>query len=94
MPPYPHFPLETDYEVYCYLKAHLPKDFAVTATPNTSYYSEWQFNYTVTRANEVVAQFKGDFREIQPGSLIEQALALVTAIAPGKTRAPPAHVDR
>lgn len=68
------FPLENDYDVYCWLKVHLPKGFYVVAEPSTDYYSEWLFRYLVLR-NDVtlVRTFKGDFREIVPGVLVEEA---------------------
>lgn len=74
------FPLEQDYDVYCYLKAHLPPSFSIESSPSTAYYSEWSFRYSVTRGDEVLTTFEGDFREITPGSLVQQAKALLVEL--------------
>jgi len=33
------FAIQSDYEFYCYLKAHLPPEYSIISVPSKSYYS-------------------------------------------------------
>ena len=71
------FSLDQDFDVYCYLKAHLPPPYRIESRPSAAYYSEWEYHYCVHHGEEVVATLEGDFRKIAPGSLVETARALL-----------------
>lgn len=77
---FPTFDVESDYDVYCYLRANLPPGYDVTAKPSKEYYSEWHFNYEVLVGGEVIRRFAGDFRTIPKGSLAEEAREFVASI--------------
>lgn len=69
----PVFKITSDYEFYCYLKANLPKGFAIEAEPDTSYYSEWKYRYILYHGDRALKEFAGNFKEIKKGSLVEEA---------------------
>jgi hypothetical protein len=69
--------LPNDLEAYCFLKRHLPCGYHVQAEPRAVYFSEWHYCYRVYREGELVAELSGDFRELEPGALAAQAMALL-----------------
>ena len=71
------FKIESDREFYCYLKAHLPPAYAICSEPSTDYYSEWHFHYVLYRDGKVIGEYQGDFRDLNNGWLIEEALRIL-----------------
>lgn len=69
----PVFNITSDFEFYCYLKANLPEGFTIQSEPETSYYSEWSYRYILYHGSEPIKKFEGKFKEIELGSLIEEA---------------------
>jgi hypothetical protein len=72
-----------DYEVYCFLKYRLKPKYCVQAQPSTGYYSEWLFHYEISDETSIVEVLEGDFRSIEPGSLVRRALQIVERLAGG-----------
>jgi hypothetical protein len=71
------FELTSDIEVYCYLKTRLPRGFTVVSEPQTAYYSEWLFHYKVFCGDRIIREYKGDFRNLEKGSLVKAARELL-----------------
>jgi len=67
------FEIENNYEFYCYLKFNLPEGICVISEPSPGYYSEWDFDYKITKGEEILECFKGNFREINEGVLVAKA---------------------
>ncbi len=67
------FEISHNFEFYCFLKAHLPAPFRIVSEPSKNYYSEWHYNYIVYNGDQVFKEFSGDYRELTPGSLIDEA---------------------
>jgi hypothetical protein len=76
--------IENDIEFYCYLKKNLPKDYHIIAIPSTKYYSEWLFEYNIFRGDILYKQYKGDFRSIEKGKLVNEAKQLIQCILKGE----------
>jgi hypothetical protein len=74
------FEIESDYEFYCYLKAKLPKEYSIVSEPEKSYYSEWSFHYIIYHAGKLFKECKGNFLEIEKGSLISEANSVLESI--------------
>jgi hypothetical protein len=74
------FDISTDFEFYCYLKAHLPDEYEVLSEPRKSYYSEWDFDYKIYHHGQLLKEYAGDFREIEPGYLMKEAKQLLADI--------------
>jgi len=74
------FDIKSDLEFFCYLKFHLPSDFSIVSEPQTSYYSEWYFNYRVYYKNNLLKEFKGNFKKIDKGYLIREAKQILEEI--------------
>ena len=66
-----------DYEVYCFLKYRLAPKYRVQAQPSTAYYSEWLFHYEISDETSILEVLEGDFRLIEPGSLVQRAFQIV-----------------
>ncbi len=67
------FEIKSDYEFYCYLKMHLPREFKIVSEPQKSYYSEWDFHYNIFHKDKLLKECSGNFLEIQKGSLVNEA---------------------
>ena len=67
------FEIKSDYEFYCFLKAHLPSDYSIVAEPEKSYYSEWSFHYKIFHNNNLLSEYKGDFLDTEKGYLVNEA---------------------
>ena len=63
---------QADQEVYCRLKKCLPAPYTITAEPQSTYFSEWQFDYRVAKGDAEVARWSGDYRQLPPGMLVAQ----------------------
>lgn len=74
------FDISSDLEFYCYLKMHLPDGYRIVAEPQKSYYSEWDFSYAVCYEEQLLREYAGDFREIEPGYLVREAKQLLASI--------------
>lgn len=74
------FTIKSDYEFYCYLKAHLPKEYTIISEPEKSYYSEWSFHYILNHKGKVLKEYKGNFLDIQKGYLVTEAERLFKEI--------------
>jgi len=74
------FDISSDLEFYCYLKVHLPDGYEIVAEPQKSYYSEWRFSYVVHHEGQLLREYTGDFREIEPGHLMGEARRLLASI--------------
>ncbi len=78
------FLLDSDIDVYCWMKVHLPSGFSIAAEPSKNYYSEWQFRYLVYFSDgEILHIFEGDFKEIEKGSLVKAAKQLLLEVQDG-----------
>ena len=67
------FKIKSDFEFYCYLKAHLPAGYKIISEPSKSYYSEWKYDYKIYHKKILYKEYSGDFRTIKAGSLINEA---------------------
>jgi len=67
------FEIEADHEFYVYLKAHLPNDWSIESEPDASYLSEDSYCYRIYREGELFAEYRGNFKSLKAGSLIEEA---------------------
>ena len=74
------FDISHNYEFYCYLKANLPEGYKIVSEPSKNYYSEWYFNYTIFHSNEIIDVFKGNFKEIEQGELVQKANQIIKKI--------------
>lgn len=77
------FTIERDDEFYVFLKSNLPQRFQIIAEPNASYYSEWMFLYKLYDGGELIQTFEGDFRTLEKGSLIRDAVSILELIENG-----------
>lgn len=80
MTTFPDFEITSDYEFYCYLKARLPQPYRIVAEPSTKYYSEWMFHYRILKGDELIDECSGNYKEIEPGSLIKRANQLMAQL--------------
>ena len=74
------FKIKSDYEFYCYLKAHLPEEFKIISEPSKSYYSEWKYDYKIFRNGKLYREYNGDFKNIKTGTLVNEAEKLMKDI--------------
>jgi hypothetical protein len=77
------FSIERDDEFYVYLKSSLPPRFRIEAEPPASYYSEWQFLYKLYDADVLMQTFEGDFRTLEKGTLVREALQVLNGLENG-----------
>jgi len=77
------FKIERDDEFYVFLKANLPRKYRIEAEPSASYYSEWKFHYNLFEGNNLLQSFEGDFKELEEGVLIHEALKVLTRLKKG-----------
>lgn len=71
------FEIKSDYEFYCYLKAHLPEEYTIVSEPQKSYYSEWDFHYNIYHKDVLVKECKGNFLDIKKGFLLSEAKGIL-----------------
>lgn len=71
------FPIQRDEEFYVFLKSGLEEPFRIESEPSASYYSEWQFNYKLYKGGAILKVFEGDYRTIERGTLIQEALKIM-----------------
>ena len=74
------FEIESNYEFYCYLKAHLPKEYLIVSNPEKSYYSEWHFNYKIYHKGEIFKEYIGNYKDIKKGYLVREAKQILESI--------------
>ncbi len=67
------FSLQSDHDVYCWLKNLLEPVFRVVTEPATSYFLEHQYRYVIWYEQEKLFELTGDFRIMQPGTLVQEA---------------------
>jgi len=77
------FPIERNDEFYVYLKSSLPSRYRVEAEPSASYYSEWTFCYKLYDGDILQRTFEGDFRNLEEGVLVCEALKLLKSLEGG-----------
>lgn len=78
------FKIDRDDEFYVFLKSSLPPHFRIEAEPSASYYSEWMFNYKLYNGNTLLQTFVGDFRTLEKGSLVNEALRILSNLDQGE----------
>jgi len=75
------FMISSDLDFYCFLKAHLPaSDYTIVSEPQKSYYSEWDFCYKIFKNETLFAEYNGNFKSIQKGFLIREAMDILKKI--------------
>lgn len=74
------FKIKSDYEFYCYLKAHLPTNYTILSEPQKSYYSEWLFHYRIYYKDKLFCEYSGTFLDIKKGYLVNKAKRLLKNI--------------
>jgi hypothetical protein len=74
------FTIKSDFEFYCYLKAHLPKEYTIVSEPEKSYYSEWCYHYILFHKDKLLKEYKGNFLEIKKGDLVKEAEKMLNEI--------------
>jgi hypothetical protein len=62
------------------LKAKLPKEYSIVSEPEKSYYSEWCFRYIIYHDGKLFKEFKGNFLDIEKGSLISEAKSALVSV--------------
>lgn len=80
------FPIERDDEFYVFLKSSLPSRFRIEAEPSTSYYSEWMFHYNLYDGDVLLQAFKGDYRTLEKGTLVREAMKVLNNLEMGNTQ--------
>lgn len=78
------FEIKSNFEFYCYLKAHLPNEYTIVSEPQKSYYSEWYFDYRIYHKDELLKKYSGNFKEIERGYLANEAKQILDDIGAGK----------
>ena len=76
------FEINRNSEVYCWLRYHLAPQYWVVAEPQPGYFSEQTFCYRVFDREQLLYEMRGDFRELRPGSLVDQAQRIVQDLRP------------
>lgn len=71
------FDIQHDSEVYCWLKVQLQPRYSVIAETQPGYFSEHLFCYRVFDGETLLSELRGDFRELEPGSLVKSAQHIV-----------------
>ncbi|MEY3879764.1 MAG: hypothetical protein RIQ94_559 [Pseudomonadota bacterium] len=79
------FPIERDNEFYVFLKIHLPSPFHIESEPSSAYYSEWMYCYKLYEHDRLLQVFEGDYRTINKGTLINEAMRLLNNLELGIT---------
>ena len=74
------FEIESNFEFYCYLKAHLPSEYTIVSEPQKSYYSEWYFDYKIHHKGELFKEYIGDLKDIEKGYLVREAKQILESI--------------
>lgn len=74
------FEIQSDFEFYCYLKAHLPVGYRVVAQPHQSYFSEWHYRYQIYHKDRLFREYRGTFKEMEKGSLVKEAKKILESI--------------
>ena len=74
------FAIHSDLDFYCFLKAHLPDEYSIVSEPQKSYYSEWDFCYTISKNDLPFAEYNGNFKNIAKGSLVHEAMEILKRI--------------
>ncbi|HTW93000.1 MAG TPA: hypothetical protein VMH22_15020 [bacterium] len=69
--------MDSDLDFYCYLKANLPRGYAIVAEPSAEYYSEWRFSYRVLEGTRQLWNIGGDFRTLRKGTLVRRARSIL-----------------
>ena len=77
------FPIERDDEFYVFLKSGLPPKYRIEAEPSSSYYSEWMFHYNLYDGDILMQTFKGDYRTLEKGTLVREAMKVLNNIEMG-----------
>jgi hypothetical protein len=77
------FPIERDDEFYVFLKTSLPPQYRIEAEPSSSYYSEWLFHYSLYDGDMLMKTFKGDFRTLEKGTLVREAMEVLSHVEIG-----------
>lgn len=80
------FEIHNNSEVYCWLKQQLEPRYSVVSSPNADYFSQWSYCYQVFDGPHLIKEFAGDFRNLQPGQLVRDAVNLVASLAPAGRR--------
>lgn len=76
--------IESDLEFYCYLKKSLTGSFQIISEPDTAYYSEWYFNYTILKDGKLYKKYSGDFRKQEKGILVQEAKLILKELQKNK----------
>lgn len=71
------FEITSDFEFYCYLKAHLPDGYSIVSEPEKLYYSEWFFNYKIYKQDKIWKEYSGNFNNLDSGFLVKEAKQLI-----------------
>lgn len=74
------FTIKSNYEFYCYLKAHLPKEYSIVSEPLKSYYSEWTFHYILYHKERILKEYKGSFLNIKREFLVKKGERILKRI--------------
>ena len=72
------FPIERDDQFYVFLKSSLPARYRIEAEPSSAYYSEWVFQYNLYDGDVLLQTFKGDFRTLEKGTLVNEAMEVLS----------------
>jgi len=71
------FDIQHDRETYCWLKVQLQPRYTVVAEPQPGYFSEQLFYYRVFDGSTLLHELRGDYRDVESGSLVNQAKEIV-----------------
>ncbi len=74
------FKLESNYEVYCFLKINLPEGYAIHAEPSPDYFTENFFRYVITKGDKELKILEGRFSEIRYNDLIIRAKKILREV--------------
>lgn len=74
------FDPESNFDVYCWLKATLPSEYYIQSEPQAGYYSEWFYDYQVYKGNILVKRFMGNFNDLSLSQLVEEAKTFLQEI--------------
>jgi hypothetical protein len=74
------FAISSDLDFYCFLKAHLQGAYTIVSEPEKSYYSEWDFCYKILKNEVLFAEYNGNFKTIEKGSLVREAMEVLKQI--------------
>jgi len=74
------FDITSNFEFYCYLKAHLPTGYSIVPEPSASYYTEWAFQYFIYCGDELFMEFCGNYLAIGSGYLVREAKRILRLV--------------